>query len=104
MIATRRALLTGLSGFLGHHLARRLVASNIEVVCGLANPTIDKTGRVDVRDRGAVRALLESTQPEVIYHLAGRIKTDEPESLYDINVIGMAVLLDAIQTCHLKPR
>jgi GDP-4-dehydro-6-deoxy-D-mannose reductase len=65
-----RALVTGGSGFVGHHLVAHLVALGDEVM------TCDRAplpgGEVlDITDAEATGELVARLQPEVIYHLAG---------------------------------
>jgi GDP-4-dehydro-6-deoxy-D-mannose reductase len=61
-----RALVTGVSGFVGHHLVEHLQAMGDEVEgCDRAD------GSVDIGDLQSVKAVVNSVQPEVVYHLAG---------------------------------
>jgi GDP-4-dehydro-6-deoxy-D-mannose reductase len=61
-----RALITGVSGFVGRHLSVHLRAAGDHVEgCDRAD------GSVDIGDLESVRAVLERTRPEVVYHLAG---------------------------------
>jgi GDP-4-dehydro-6-deoxy-D-mannose reductase len=65
-----RALVTGGSGFVGHHLVAHLIAQGDEVM------TCDRAplpgGEVlDITDAEATGELVARLQPEVIYHLAG---------------------------------
>src|SRR5271166_1657921 len=74
MVAIRRMLITGMSGFVGRHLVAHLADASLEVVSGLDGASLDGRARVDVRDCAAVRAALERIRPDVVFHLAGRIK------------------------------
>ena len=51
-----------------------------------------------------MRAALERIRPDVVFHLAGRIKAVDPEMLYDTNVLGTVALLEAIRASRLRPR
>jgi GDP-4-dehydro-6-deoxy-D-mannose reductase len=65
-----RALVTGGSGFVGHHLVAHLVAAGDEVVTCDRAPLPD--GEVlDITDAAATVDLVGRVRPEVIYHLAG---------------------------------
>jgi GDP-4-dehydro-6-deoxy-D-mannose reductase len=103
-VAIRRVLITGMSGFLGRHLAALLKDANLAVVSSLEKTSLDLQERVDIRDGAAVRAVLERTRPDAIFHLAGLIKAAEPESFYDTNVVGTVKLLEAIRASGLKAR
>lgn len=61
-----RALITGVSGFVGRHLAAHLIEAGDEVI------GVDRSdGSVDILDPGSISRAFESVQPEVVYHLAG---------------------------------
>jgi nucleoside-diphosphate-sugar epimerase len=110
--SARRVLITGISGFVGRHLARRLVDLDASVI-GLDVPlrSVDYLvlythGRFDfeagnVLNRDDLRASLREHRPEVIYHLAGVSliesgrTTDGAASMVHVNVLGTANLLDA---------
>lgn len=77
-----KALVTGITGFAGSHLAELLVSEGAEVfgtkrvrspLDNLAEVR-DKIHLVDceLTDAGAVRALLEQVQPELVFHLAAQ--------------------------------
>jgi GDP-4-dehydro-6-deoxy-D-mannose reductase len=71
-----RVLITGITGFVGSHLARLLVSAG-HTVSGLATDPARAplAGCVlhstDVTDPEALRAVLEETDPDAIVHLAG---------------------------------
>jgi GDP-4-dehydro-6-deoxy-D-mannose reductase len=61
-----RALVTGVSGFVGRHLVEHLEAMGDEVEgCDRAD------GSVDISDLHSVKAVVARVRPEVVYHLAG---------------------------------
>jgi GDP-4-dehydro-6-deoxy-D-mannose reductase len=61
-----RALVTGVSGFVGHHLVAHLESFGDDVVgCDRAD------GSVDINDLESVRSVVDRVRPEVVYHLAG---------------------------------
>lgn len=101
----RRALVTGSSGFLGWHLASRLVRDGVEVA-GLdfheprnPLPAGVRDLRVDIRDREAVRRAVEEVRPDAIYHCAAQasvpISMREPVVDIDTNVLGTVHLAQA---------
>lgn len=75
-----RVLITGAGGFVGAHLAAHIRRSSpraqiigtqfhaSERMC----PALDRAVQLDLRNQAAVRGLLESSQPDVIYHLAAQ--------------------------------
>lgn len=61
-----RALITGASGFVGHHLQAHLEACGDEVIA-----TDRVTDGLDILDAAALLDLFRRAAPEVVYHLAG---------------------------------
>ena len=102
----KRILVTGGSGFIGLHLLQRLMVEDAQVFC-LALPGETSTRsrlapctvlEADIRDRSAVFRVFDSTQPEVVFHLAavGVTQHDiEPEVALEVNVGGTLNVLEA---------
>ncbi|MDP5280758.1 CDP-glucose 4,6-dehydratase [Sphingomonas sp. DG1-23] len=108
----RRVLITGHTGFKGSWLSLWLHALGAEVT-GFAlpppsDPSLFGAARIadliehhqgDVRDLTAVRAVVEASRPEVIFHLAAqplvRLSYREPVETYATNVMGTVHLLEA---------
>lgn len=75
-----RALITGITGFAGGHLAQTLLDRGDEVFGVARDPGqgLNHLGRelrpifADIRDPLVVDRLLNETQPDAIYHLAGQ--------------------------------
>jgi CDP-glucose 4,6-dehydratase len=112
----RRVLLTGHTGFKGAWLSLWLQSLGA-VVTGFSNglpsvPSLYELASVgdgmdsvrgDVRDRGALGAVLERAAPEVVIHMAAqslvRRSFAEPLETYTTNVMGTVNLLDAVRLC-----
>ena len=98
-----RYLITGGSGYIGTRLVERLSRRQETerlVICDVAPPRgfVPKTEfeRVDVRDRAAVRAVVERTRPDVLVHLAFILNPSHDEQLmYDVDVNGTHNVLEA---------
>lgn len=108
----RRVLITGHTGFKGSWLCLWLQALGADIT-GFAlppptEPSLFEAAKLselvnhvvgDIRDIEAVRAVIERTKPEVIFHLAAqplvRLSYEQPVETYAINVMGTVHLLEA---------
>ena len=104
-----RVLVTGATGFIGSHLAERLVAEGAEVTLAVepgaskANVAsiLDKVRihEVDLRDGQMVQRLVRECQPSKVYHLAAVGVTEpgiDPRLAVQVNVLGTLNLLEAL--------
>ncbi|CUJ38872.1 CDP-glucose 4,6-dehydratase [Achromobacter kerstersii] len=111
----KRVLLTGHTGFKGGWLALWLHRLGAQV-CGVALPpatdrpslfdaaaiaSVTDSHFCDIRDAGALAAIVRQARPEVVLHLAAqplvRLSYREPLQTFDTNVMGTANLLDALR-------
>lgn len=105
-----KALITGMTGFIGRYLATSLLADGFEIV-GTGLRESEKAflpsslhdvpvQRLDMRDREAVEALLETVRPDLIYHLAGQAYVmpsfQDPAGTFETNVLGTIYLFEAV--------
>jgi CDP-glucose 4,6-dehydratase len=114
----RRVLVTGHTGFKGawlslwlHRLGARVTGFAAEppttpslfAVAGVARRVDDVRG--DVRDATAVRDAVAQARPEVVFHLAAqpivRASLDDPAGTWDVNAVGLAIVLDAARDATL---
>ncbi|THD80578.1 MAG: NAD-dependent epimerase [Phenylobacterium sp.] len=119
-------LVTGSAGFIGFHVARRLLDRG-EAVVGLDNlnayynPRLKEArlailealpgyrhARLDLADREGVAALFADVKPEGVVNLAAqagvRYSLERPEAYVDANVVGFLNILEgcrAVQPKHL---
>ncbi len=104
-----RVLVTGAAGFIGSHIADRLLADGHEVgtlddlSTGLRANVADAVEfwETDLCDTGAVRRILRRFRPEIIFHLAAQMdvrrSTREPDFDARVNVIGgLGLIREAI--------
>ncbi len=122
----RPVLVTGAAGFIGFHLADRLLAAGLPVL-GLDNlnayydPGLKRarlarlTGRpgfafaeTDIADRAALAALFRETRPSHVLHMAAqagvRHSLTHPEAYAEANLTGFLALLEgcrAVEAQHL---
>lgn len=112
-----RFLITGTAGFIGFHLARRLLRAGHEVV-GIDNfsPYYDpklkedrnalleghnrfRVARLALEDADALNAAWQAFAPDVVVHLAAqagvRYSIDHPEAYISANLVGTFNVLEA---------
>lgn len=109
-----KVLVTGHTGFKGSWISEWLLGLGAEVVGVALEPNtkpamfeqLDLERRLehhilDIRDREALLALVERTQPRVVFHLAAqslvRYSYAHPVETFAINVMGTAHILEALR-------
>ncbi len=110
---TRRALVTGGSGFVGQWLIRELLGRQWSVFsAGIAQGTVEEKVltpeewglvswlELDLRSEEQIPSVLEVSTPDVVFHLAGISFVPDaegaPASAYDVNVLGVVRLLSEV--------
>jgi GDP-4-dehydro-6-deoxy-D-mannose reductase len=108
-----RVLITGISGFVGLHLAEHSLASHPEVeLFGLRRwrsempvaPALTPAVRIlegDLLDEPSLVRVLQASRPEVIFHLAASSSVagswDTPAEMMQVNALGTLHLLEAVR-------
>lgn len=100
-----KALITGITGFVGGHLERELVSNGYSVMgTGLSSPHLDYLAneiRMDVIDKEQVYNTIRSFAPDVIFHLAAiayvPTSWEEPQRVIDVNTTGTINILEAVK-------
>ncbi|WP_063533525.1 GDP-mannose 4,6-dehydratase [Burkholderia sp. MSMB1589WGS] len=104
-----KVLITGIGGFTGRYLARRLTQSGHDV-CGLvhrAGVGLEwRTHVADLLDRGQLADVFERERPDAVVHLAAIafVAHDDVSAIYQTNVVGTRNLLDALASSSHTPR
>ena len=115
-----RALVTGVTGFVGGHLAEHLTAEG-DLVVGLSasgrwpkgREAIGRAVRIEPfdltsGDGAALADLIARKQPEAIYHLAAQANPQasvaDPRGTWALNLGGTLTLLEAVKSSGLNPR
>ncbi len=123
----KKALITGITGQDGSYLAEFLLAKGYEVHGIIRRASTFNTERLndiyqnpqdthrrlflyygDIADSSNISRLIETIQPEEIYHLAAqshvRVSFDLPEYTGDVTGLGTTRILDAIRNAGLKTK
>ncbi len=126
-MATKKALITGITGQDGSYLAEFLLGKGYEVHGIVRRASTFNRGRLDpiwsdpqlsetrlllhygdLSDSGSTTRLLLQVQPDEIYNLGAqshvRVSFDNPEYSMDVNATGTVRLLEVIRSSGLKPR
>ena len=119
-----RAMITGITGMVGSHLADYLLAHTgweIYGMCRWRSPQdnvrhllrrAEKKDRLhfiygDLKDSFSLQKALTEAKPDYVFHLAAqsypRTSFDAPLDTLDTNILGTARLLEAIRACGLNP-
>jgi len=98
---TEQVLVTGATGFIGHHLVQHLIQRGDQVTC-LVRPTSDTStldrsnlqfAVGDMNDPQSLRAAL--AKADVVYHLAAALTARRPQDFQRVNTAGLAGLAEA---------
>jgi len=104
-----RVMVTGASGFIGYHLARRLVERGDEVSCLVRTTSnVERLTSLDVRlvygdvtDRQSIGDGIAGQ--EVVYHLAGRTRGLRAEQFFQTNTEGTRHIAEACAAADQPP-
>ena len=97
----KRLFATGLSGFVGRHLARYIARepSTFEIA---------HTPEFNLRDRTALERIVGDAQPDLVIHLAAQSAVPQsfadPRATYDVNFLGTLNLLEALAATGFRGR
>lgn len=123
----KKALITGITGQDGSYLAELLLSKGYEVHGIIRRASTFNTGRLDdiyqnpqdnsrhlflhygdISDSSNISRLIETIQPDEIYHLAAqshvRVSFDLPEYTADTTGLGTIRILDTIKNAGLKTK
>jgi len=100
----RRALITGISGFVGRHLQDQLLHAGWLVYGFDIRPAGENVFVGDLSDRVVLTRAVVDCQPDTVFHLAGIIKSVNSEAYYRSNLFGTLNLLDAIMQMEKRPK
>ncbi|MFC1566351.1 GDP-mannose 4,6-dehydratase [bacterium] len=120
----KRALITGITGMVGSHLADFLLENTDWDIYGMARwrSPLDNTEHLlervnnkdrvyfiygDLNDFGSLVHVIKESSPDYVFHLAAqsypKTSFDSPADTLQTNIIGTNNLLEAIRLSELKP-
>ena len=126
-MATKKALITGITGQDGSYLAELLLEKGYEVHGIIRRASSFNTGRIDhlykdphisgvkmylhygdLSDGSNINRVIEKVQPDEIYHLGAqshvRVSFDMPKYTGDVSGLGTTRILDAIKDSGIKTK
>lgn len=108
---SRRALITGVSGFAGRQLADQLLREGWTVAGTVRSRDSGLAGvqehRLEIDDRAALAALIDELRPDVVFHLAAivdTVVTPDVLELHRVNTLGTVAVLEGVRALGDKPR
>jgi GDP-4-dehydro-6-deoxy-D-mannose reductase len=114
----KKALITGITGFAGSHLAEHLLSKKMEVY-GTARwrSKLDNIEHIkndihlltaDMRDGHSLEVVLDESKPDYIFHLAAQsfvpMSWRAPADTMETNVIGTIHLFEAVRKLNISPK
>jgi len=116
-MAVKKALITGIAGFVGSHLAELLLSKGFEVY-GLCRPRT-KTDHIagildklhledaDLLDSHSLYATISRIKPDYVFHLAAQsfVPTSwvSPSVTLEVNIVGSANVFEAVRQAKIDP-
>lgn len=113
----KKALITGITGFAGSHLAELLLKEGLEVY-GTTRPR-SKTDNIDhiknrlnlydadILDSHSLHSIIVKIKPDNIFHLAAQsfVQTSwaSPATTMEINIVGSVHLFEAVRRAEINP-
>ena len=112
-----KALITGVTGFVGSHLAEHLLARGDDVYGTIRwRSRLDNITQIkdkiklietDIRDSYSIEKSIKSVEPDVIFHLAAQSfvhsSFNAPQETLSTNIIGTVNLLEAVRSSEVNP-
>jgi GDP-4-dehydro-6-deoxy-D-mannose reductase len=114
----KKAIITGINGFIGSWLAEELLAKGIEVTGTVLNKSnLHNINHIkerlelifcDIRNKNIVERAIKKVSPELIFHLAAQsfptVSWQEPIETIETNVIGTVNVFEAVRKLNIEPK
>jgi len=115
-VSALKALVTGVNGFAGSHLAEYLLSAGVEV-CGILRPghrIIDSLRHAvalyeaELTQAPQVAKVIKEVRPDLIFHLAAQSAVtrswEDPAGTLNNNIIGQLNVLQAVIAAQIDPK
>lgn len=105
-LQNKRILITGITGFIGSHLAKKLLVLGAKVY-GISR-TVSKRNiyKVDILDNEAIYEIISKKKIDICFHLAGEslveVGQKEPYKTFQVNTLGTLGVLEAARKSNLE--
>jgi len=112
-----KALITGVTGFIGSYLAEYLLAKGMNVYGTFHRESIEDIAHLkdkiilskcDVRDQATVQKIIKKSNPDFIFHLAAQSRPDiswkNPVETMETNVMGTVYVFESVRQLGLDPK
>jgi GDP-4-dehydro-6-deoxy-D-mannose reductase len=103
----QRAFVTGAFGFIGMCLIDHIKSLGWDVLGYDIRTSANNhfpAYQGDLHDGRQLRHIFNEFKPDVIFHLAGILKSEEPRAFFETNLMGTLSLFEAIVASGLRPR
>jgi GDP-4-dehydro-6-deoxy-D-mannose reductase len=109
-------LITGVSGFVGPHLARHVVTvdprSEVWGLVWPGDPSAAPSGvqkvEGDLTDMASLITALDRVRPDIVFHLAAASSVasswENPGRFFEVNAVGTVNLFESLRSLGLEPR
>jgi len=112
-----KALITGVTGFIGSYLAEYLLAKGMIIYGTFHRESIEDIAHLkdkitlskcDVRNQATVQKIVKKSNPDFIFHLAAQSRPDiswkNPVETMETNVMGTVYVFESVRQLGLDPK
>ena len=104
-----KIFITGATGFIGRHFAKRMADSGHEIICGGRSPArlnsfpkIYNPVRIYLEHKETISRVLKKEHPDIVCHAAALVESNSLEKLRRVNVEGTRNVFDACMEAGIK--
>ncbi len=101
----RRVVVTGATGFIGDYVRRRLIGLGAKVTSTTRNAVIlhdSEWVRADLLDKSVLESILESTNADLVFHLASPVDPSRDDTLIPIMELGVVETTNTVAAACLS--